>query len=247
MAVLGTTLNMSTAYHPHESDGQTERANRTSEDVLRGFVGPRQDDWCKCLALAEFAYNNSVQLSTQHTPFFLNLERHPAKPRAVAVPHRTNNPAVSDLVQSLQRASSSAKSKHLLPLSNAKLYADRKRKDHPFQVGDQVLLQVRQNQLPLGLSSKLSARFSGPFPIVAAVGSQAFRRDLPATVRINPVFHVSQLKPYVAFASLVTDSTNPGPLYADKRGDVYAVESVLAKKERKKLRISGKVARLLRF
>ncbi len=119
----------------------------------------------------------------------------------------------------------------LLPLSNAKLYADRKRKDHPFQVGDQVLLQVRQNQLPMG-SSKLSAKFSGPFPIVAAVGFQAFRLDLPATVNIHPVFHVSQLKPYVASASLVTASTNPGPLDADKRGDVCAVESILAKRRK---------------
>ena len=45
MQILGTELAMSTAYHP-QSDGQTERANRTFEDMLRGFVGPRQDDWC---------------------------------------------------------------------------------------------------------------------------------------------------------------------------------------------------------
>jgi len=32
---------MSTAYHP-ETDGQTERANRTIEDILRAYVNTQQ-------------------------------------------------------------------------------------------------------------------------------------------------------------------------------------------------------------
>jgi hypothetical protein len=52
--LLGTELAMSTAYHP-QSDGQTERMNRTMEDMLRGFVGPRQGDWCRYLSMVEFA------------------------------------------------------------------------------------------------------------------------------------------------------------------------------------------------
>jgi hypothetical protein len=59
---LGTKLSMSTAYHP-QSDGQTERANRTLEDMLRAYVSYRQDDWDKHLIAAEIAYNNSLQAS----------------------------------------------------------------------------------------------------------------------------------------------------------------------------------------
>ncbi len=35
---------MSSSYHP-QTDGQTERTNRTLEQVLRHFVAPSQDDW----------------------------------------------------------------------------------------------------------------------------------------------------------------------------------------------------------
>ena len=41
--LLGTRLAMSTAYHP-ASDGQTERTNRTLEDMLRHYVDPTQDE-----------------------------------------------------------------------------------------------------------------------------------------------------------------------------------------------------------
>ena len=79
MSLLGTDLNMSSAYHP-QSDGQTERANMTFEDMLRGFVGHTYIDWCQLLSIIEFAYNNSLQASSLYTPFYLNLGRHPRTP-----------------------------------------------------------------------------------------------------------------------------------------------------------------------
>jgi hypothetical protein len=226
--LLGTDLAMSTAYHP-QTDGQTERMNRTMEDMLRGFVGPRQDDWCKYLSMVEFAYNNSVQASTLHTPFFLNHGRHPLTPLSSAVPSRSANPAVSEWGEGLQSALKSAKSNLASAQQRQKSHADRRRRDHPFKVGDQVLLAARKNQLPPGLSSKLSAKYFGPFLIVAAVGTRAFRLVLPETVNIHPVFHVSQLKPFVSSSSPVT-VTSPPPVYADKSGSIYEVETILAKK-----------------
>ncbi len=101
--LLGTEIAMSTAYHP-QTDGQTERMNRTMEDMLRGLVGPRHDDWCKYLSMVEFAYNNSLQASTLQTPFFLNHGRHPLTPLSSAVPSRSANPAISEWVEGLQTA-----------------------------------------------------------------------------------------------------------------------------------------------
>ena len=61
--LTGTKLNMSTAYHP-QSDGQTERQNRTLEQYLRAHVNYHQNDWDKYLTSAEIAYNNSVNALT---------------------------------------------------------------------------------------------------------------------------------------------------------------------------------------
>ena len=42
--VMGTTLAMSLGFHP-QTDGQTERANRSIEEMLRAYMGNRQNDW----------------------------------------------------------------------------------------------------------------------------------------------------------------------------------------------------------
>jgi hypothetical protein len=77
--LLGTKLAMSTSYHP-QTDGQTERTNRTLEQMLRAFVNYRQDNWKELLPLVEFAYNNSRQATTNRTPFEINYGFHPSKP-----------------------------------------------------------------------------------------------------------------------------------------------------------------------
>ena len=77
--LLGVKQCMSTAYHP-QSDGQTERSNRTLEEMLRHFVSPNQDDWDLRLPCCEFAVNNAWNAATGSTPFFLNQGSHPRSP-----------------------------------------------------------------------------------------------------------------------------------------------------------------------
>jgi transposase InsO family protein len=56
--LVQTKLAMSSSFHP-QTDGQTERAKRTLEEMLRHYVSYRQDDWCEKLAYLEFAYNSA--------------------------------------------------------------------------------------------------------------------------------------------------------------------------------------------
>lgn len=57
---MGTKLQMSTAYHP-QTNGLTERANRTIIGVLRAFCEERKRDWDRSISLVEIAYNTAKQ------------------------------------------------------------------------------------------------------------------------------------------------------------------------------------------
>lgn len=59
---------MSTAEHP-QIDGQTERVNRITEDVLRSVHVDESSQGSAQFAQVEFAMNNAVHSSTGFTPF----------------------------------------------------------------------------------------------------------------------------------------------------------------------------------
>ncbi|GJT14629.1 putative reverse transcriptase domain-containing protein [Tanacetum coccineum] len=59
---LGTSLDMSTAYHP-QTNGQSERTIQNLEDMLRAYVIDFGNGWVKHLPLVEFSYNNSYHAS----------------------------------------------------------------------------------------------------------------------------------------------------------------------------------------
>uniref|UniRef100_H3GU71 Reverse transcriptase domain-containing protein n=1 Tax=Phytophthora ramorum TaxID=164328 RepID=H3GU71_PHYRM len=71
-------LSMSTADHP-QTDGQPERVNRVLVETMKSYAHSFHQ-WSDCLPMAEFAINNSVHVSTGHTPFYVNAMRHPRVP-----------------------------------------------------------------------------------------------------------------------------------------------------------------------
>jgi hypothetical protein len=72
--VMGTRLDMSTAYHP-QTDGQSERTIQTLEDMLRACVIDFGGSWDSHLPLIEFSYNNSYHSSIKCAPFEELYER----------------------------------------------------------------------------------------------------------------------------------------------------------------------------
>ncbi|GKE48320.1 reverse transcriptase domain-containing protein, partial [Tanacetum coccineum] len=65
---FGTSLDMSTAYHP-QTDGQSERTIQTLEDMLHACVINFGKGWVNHLPLVEFSYNNSYYASIKVAPF----------------------------------------------------------------------------------------------------------------------------------------------------------------------------------
>ena len=90
--------------------------------------------------------------------------------------------------------------------SRQKSYADNRRKDLEFQVGDWVFLKLSpwKGVVRFGKRGKLSPRYIGPYEIVERVGTVAYRLELPSELsRIHSVFHVSMLRKYIADPSHV--------------------------------------------
>ena len=80
-------------------------------------------------------------------------------------------------------------------------WANLKRKDCEFQVGDKVLLSTKNLHLPgeqggRGMRRKLLPRFVGPFDIIARVGKVAYELHLPKEMTCHKVFHVGVLRRY---------------------------------------------------
>lgn len=70
--ILGIEKTRTTALHP-QSDGQTERFNRTLEAMLSLFVEEKQRDWDVYLPLLMMAYRASEHDSIKCTPNMLML------------------------------------------------------------------------------------------------------------------------------------------------------------------------------
>lgn len=65
-----------------------------------------------------------------------------------------------------------------------KLYADKRRSEREFQVGDIVFLKLqpyKQSSIYIRRNLKLSSKYYGPYKILEKVGSVAYKLELPAT------------------------------------------------------------------
>ena len=80
-----------------------------------------------------------------------------------------------------------------------KSYADLKRRDIAYEVGDKVFLKVLtwRKILRFGKKGKLSPRFIGPYEVLEQIDPVAYRLALPPKLaKLHNVFHVSMLRRY---------------------------------------------------
>jgi hypothetical protein len=73
---LRTWLPLSAAYRP-QTDGQTERLNRTFMSLLCATISQFKGDWEKQLPTVVYAYNNTIHSAKGCTPHFLLFGWHP--------------------------------------------------------------------------------------------------------------------------------------------------------------------------
>ncbi|KAL6195377.1 hypothetical protein ACLB2K_030996 [Fragaria x ananassa] len=160
--------------------------------MLRACTLQFMGSWDKNLSLMEFTYNNSFYSSIGMAPFETLYgkqcrtplcwnevrERELCGPKII---HDTNEKIKVD--KDVIKAAQSTK----------KSYADVRRKDLEFQVGEWVFLKLSpwKGVVRFGKRRKLSPRYIGPYEIIERVGPLAYRLVLPQELsRIHNVFHV---------------------------------------------------------
>ncbi|KAA3487642.1 DNA/RNA polymerases superfamily protein [Gossypium australe] len=97
-----------------------------------------------------------------------------------------------------------------IAFDHQKSYADLKRKEIEFDIGDKVFLKVspRKKVLRFGRKGKLRPRFIRPYEIIECIGPVAYRLLLPSELaKIHNVFHVSMLRRYRSDPSHVITSS----------------------------------------
>ncbi|KAI0992319.1 hypothetical protein K3495_g15867, partial [Podosphaera aphanis] len=222
---LNINHKLSTSYHP-ETDGQTERTNKTLEVYLRHYVNYHQDDWVKHLPLAEFCYNNHVNSSTGITPFFASFGHHPRldfRPEDLAPTPRI----IPEFVIQMKKIVEHCSEQITLAQAYQSTYANERRLPAPrYQPGDFVYLSLKNIALSRP-TKKLDHIRAGPWKITAMKTPLVAKLELPPQFKINNNFHVSLLRPasigYPSQCQTQPPSLEPGSY----EPETYEVEAIL--------------------
>ncbi|GMI64808.1 hypothetical protein HRI_000150100 [Hibiscus trionum] len=223
MKQLGTSTHFTTAYHP-ESDGQTERLNQCLEQYLRSLCFLKPTLWAKLLPQAEWWYNTNYHSALGMTPFEA-LYGYP--PNELTWTKDSRVASVQELMHNREEINKILKDNLLKAQERMKYYADKKRTDMEFQVGDWVYLKLQpyqQTSLALRRNLKLTARFYGPYRVIARIGLVAYKLFLPDSSKIHPVFHVSLLKKKIGQGTVT--SLEPPEVTSDDQLKIFPARNL---------------------
>ena len=165
--MLGITKLRCTAAHP-QTDGQTERFNRTLCDMLTHYVNENRSDWDRWVGVCASAFRFSRHTTTGYSPFELVYG---AEPRVPVVSEMLDDASelrcgtYGQYVDGLKRRLSVDRAQ-----AHKSLVERQTRSSVPsasdIQLGDKVMLKV--HAVKRGHVKKLSNRFEGPY-VVAEV------------------------------------------------------------------------------
>nr|GEW41195.1 hypothetical protein [Tanacetum cinerariifolium] len=170
------------------------------EDMLRACVLNFCGNWDNHLPLVEFSYNNSYHTSIKATPFEALYGRKCRTPVYWAQVEESQLMG-PEIIQETTGKIVEIKEKLKTTRDRQKSYANKRRRELEFQVGDREMLKIFpwKGIVRFGKKRKLSPIYIGPFKIIARVGEVAYRLELPEELRgIHNTFHVSNLRKCLA-------------------------------------------------
>ena len=176
--------------------------------MLRAVILNLNGSWDRYLSLMEFAYNNSYQASISMAPYEALYGRRCRTPLfwdEVGERKLESVEFIEDAIEKVRLIRDRLKAAQ----DRQKSYADNRRRELEFEIGDRVLLKVSswKGVLRFRHQGKLSPRYIGPFSIIQRVGPMAYKLELPLELsKIHNVFHISLLRKYEPDPSHVLES-----------------------------------------
>jgi transposase InsO family protein len=234
--LLQTDIRLTSSYHP-QSNGQTERFNRTLIEALRSFVNARHDNWDEFLTHFEFAYNSTVNASTGFSPFILQFAQAPRAPWDSVLDQGGDEKrkmsgkdmAMSlgfDTLSNLKRARDSL---HAAAQTQRVRNALRSA-PHAYTVNEEVLLSTENIKLN-SATRKMSPKYVGPFKITELLGKNAVR--IIPTGRfsaIHDVINVEYIRPYKERSANVGPPPHHlsiKPIAVEPEGEWFTIAEIL--------------------
>jgi transposase InsO family protein len=236
-SLLQTDIRLTSSYHP-QSNGQTQRFNRTLIEALRSFVDTHHDNWDQFLVHFEFAYNSTVNASTDFSPFILQFAQAPRAPWDSVLgggENDSNGPlSGGDLAFSLgfdtltnvkQARASLQEAAQRQRVRNALLT-----RPHEYAVGDEVLLSTENMTLRFP-SRMLSPKCVGPFRIMDFRGKNAVKIKPTGRFKaLHDIVNVEYLRPYNARSENVgppPHHLSVKPVAVEPLGEWYEIAEIL--------------------
>lgn len=203
---VGIDLKMSTSFHP-ETDGISERSNKTVIQALRYHVDRRQSNWVRGLRTLEFKINNTINASTGKTPFQVSYGR---SPRVIPSFHKEiasdiDSPAADAIIQRIQLEEQDAEDALIATKVRQAAYANEHRGPaQNFEEGQLVMVSTENRRREYKnkgqkRAAKFFPRWDGPYKIIQAFpDTSTYKVELPPSSKQHPVFHERLLKIYHA-------------------------------------------------
>jgi len=182
--------------------------------------------------MAEFAYNNAPNASTGITPFYANKGYHPN----ITVRPETDirSDLAQDFVVNLDELHSFLQDEITNAQKRYKEQADKTRISAPtFAIGSEVYVLAKHIRTTRP-TDKFSEKYLGPFKVIERPSSLSYKIQLPDYLkRIHPVFHVSQLEPYVPNSIPNRSQSPPPPIEVDGEEEYFIAEVLDSKLDRR--------------
>jgi len=242
--LTGVKVKLSSAYHP-ETDGASERTNKTINQALRYYVERSQKGWVKALPKVCFDFMNTVNASTGFSPFQLHLGRSPRllpPLLPLSCVSATEDCAAHAFMEHLQMDVLEARDALLASKVSQATSKNKLRSPEPtYQVGDLVLLSTKHRhrdymQKGDGRVAKFMPCFDGPYRVTAAYPTTStYTLDMPSVPNVFPTFHASQLRRFVPndptlFPTRVRQ--HPAPIITADGSEEATIERILEERRR---------------